>query len=88
MREEAGGLILGPYEAGAPVCYMDGPSDESEYELFQEDLERLEPHIESPYTAYLPLASPVLNGFTTVRSLIRLTVTQLLVPHGIYLISG
>jgi dimethylglycine dehydrogenase len=47
MREEAGGLILGPYETGAPVCYLDGPSDESEYELFQEDLERLEPHIES-----------------------------------------
>ena len=47
MREEAGGLILGPYEAGAPVCYRDGPSDGSEYELFQEDLERLEPHIVS-----------------------------------------
>ena len=45
MREEAGGLILGPYEKGAPACYVDGPSDESEYELFQEDLERLEPHI-------------------------------------------
>ena len=47
MREEAGGLILGPYEKGAPVCYLDGPSDDSEYELFQEDLERLEPHIDS-----------------------------------------
>ena len=47
MREEAGGLILGPYEPGAPVCYVDGPSDESEYELFQEELERIEPHIES-----------------------------------------
>ena len=45
MREEAGGLILGPYEKGAPACYVDGPSDDSEYELFQEDLERLEPHI-------------------------------------------
>ena len=47
MREEAGGLILGPYETGAPACYVDGPSADSEYELFQEDLERLEPHIES-----------------------------------------
>ncbi len=46
MREEAGGLILGPYEDGAPCCYVNGPSKESEYELFQEDLERLEPHIE------------------------------------------
>ena len=26
MREEAGGLILGPYERGAPCCYIDGPS--------------------------------------------------------------
>ena len=47
MREENGGLILGPYEKGAPVCYFDGPDDDSEYELFQEDLERLMPHIES-----------------------------------------
>jgi len=47
MREENGGLLLGPYEHGAPVCYVDGPSDESEYELFQEDLDRLMPHIET-----------------------------------------
>lgn len=47
MREEARGLILGPYERGAPCCYVDGPGDDSEYELFQEDLERLEPHIEA-----------------------------------------
>ena len=47
MREEAGGLILGPYEKGAPCCYVDGPSDHAEYELFTEDLERLEPHIEA-----------------------------------------
>jgi dimethylglycine dehydrogenase len=47
MREEAGGLILGPYEKGAPACYVDGPSADSEYELFQEDLDRLEPHIEA-----------------------------------------
>ncbi|MDA8937353.1 FAD-dependent oxidoreductase [Candidatus Pelagibacter sp.] len=46
MREEAGGLILGPYEDGAPACYVDGPSKDSEYELFQEDLDRLAPHIE------------------------------------------
>src|SRR5579863_4406256 len=47
MREEAGGLLLGPYEIGAPVCYVDGPSPQSEYELFQEDLERLTPYIET-----------------------------------------
>ncbi len=49
MREEAGGLILGPYEAGAPVCYVDGPSADSEYELFQEELDRLMPHIETAF---------------------------------------
>jgi len=47
MRQEAGGLILGPYEKGAPACYLDGPSHDSEYELFQGDLERLMPHVES-----------------------------------------
>ncbi len=47
MREENGGLLLGPYEKGAPCCYMNGPSEQSEYELFQEDLDRLAPHIET-----------------------------------------
>ena len=41
MREENGGFILGPYEPGAPCCYVDGPADDSEYELFQEDLDRI-----------------------------------------------
>jgi dimethylglycine dehydrogenase len=45
MREEAGGLLLGPYEVGAPACYVDGPSPSSEYELFPDALERLEPYI-------------------------------------------
>ena len=30
MREENGGLLLGPYEKGAPCCYVDGPSNNSE----------------------------------------------------------
>jgi dimethylglycine dehydrogenase len=47
MREENGGLLLGPYEKGAPACYVDGPDTESEYELFQEDLDRLMPHIDA-----------------------------------------
>ena len=47
MREENGGLLLGPYEKGAPCCYIDGPDENSEYELFQEDLDRLMPHIET-----------------------------------------
>ena len=47
MREEAGGLILGPYEQGAPACYVDGPDENSEYELFQEVLDCISDHIES-----------------------------------------
>ena len=47
MREEAGGLMLGPYEKGAPACYPNGPHPDSEYELFDADLDRLAPHIES-----------------------------------------
>ena len=45
MREEAGGLLLGPYEVGAPACYVDGPAATSEYELFPDALDRLEPYI-------------------------------------------
>ena len=45
LREEAGGLLLGPYEIGAPACYVDGPAADSEYELFPDALERLEPYI-------------------------------------------
>jgi len=47
LREEAGGFILGPYEHGAPCCYVDGPKPDAEYELFQEDIERLMPHVEA-----------------------------------------
>ena len=47
MREERGGLVLGIYEHGAPCCYVDGPSEGAEFELFQEDMDRLEPHIEA-----------------------------------------
>jgi dimethylglycine dehydrogenase len=47
LREEAGGFLLGPYETGAPCCYVDGPHADSEFELFQEDLDRLAPHIET-----------------------------------------
>ena len=47
LREENGGLLLGPYEKGAPACYVDGPREDAEYELFQEDLDRLAPHIET-----------------------------------------
>ena len=47
LREEAGGFILGLYEKDAPCCYVDGPDPRAEYELFQEDIDRLAPHIEA-----------------------------------------
>ena len=47
LREENHGLLLGPYESGAPCCYVDGPADDCEYELFEADLDRLEPHVEA-----------------------------------------
>lgn len=47
MREERGGLILGPYEIDAPACYINGPAEDAERELFEGDLDRLLPHIES-----------------------------------------
>jgi len=50
MREEAGGLLLGPYEIGAPACYVDGPAANSEYELFPDALDRLMPYIETAIT--------------------------------------
>ena len=47
LREENAGFILGPYEKDAPCCYVDGPDPRAEYELFQEDIDRLAPHIEA-----------------------------------------
>ena len=47
LREENCGFILGPYEKSAPCCYVDGPDPRAEYELFQEDIDRLVPHIEA-----------------------------------------
>ena len=47
LREERDGLILGPYETGAPACFVDGVPDDFGQELFPGDLDRLEPHIEA-----------------------------------------
>ncbi|HSR71725.1 MAG TPA: FAD-dependent oxidoreductase, partial [Kiloniellales bacterium] len=47
MREERQGLILGPYEKGAPACFVDGVPSTFEKDLFPGDLDRLEPHIEA-----------------------------------------
>lgn len=47
MREERQGLILGPYEKGAPAVFVDGVPDSFGQDLFPGDLDRLEPHIEA-----------------------------------------
>jgi dimethylglycine dehydrogenase len=45
MRQEADGLILGPYEKGAPCWALDGVPEGFGQELLPPDLGRLEPHI-------------------------------------------
>ena len=45
MRQEQDGLILGPYEKGAPAWALDGVPEGFGQELLPPDLERLEPHI-------------------------------------------
>ena len=47
LREERQGFILGPYEKGAPACFVDGVPSTFEKDLFPGDLDRLEPHIEA-----------------------------------------
>lgn len=47
MREERQGLILGPYEKGAPACFVDGVPNSFGQDLFPGDIERLEPHIDA-----------------------------------------
>ena len=85
MREEAGGLLLGPYEKGAPCCYVDGPSKDSEYELFQEDLDRLAPHIEGAIAAerenvisYFAQAGLITLALNVVMMIVAYFVAQLL----------
>lgn len=47
LREERGGWILGPYEAGAPARFADGVPEWFGKSLFDGDLERLLPHVEA-----------------------------------------
>jgi dimethylglycine dehydrogenase len=47
LREERMGWILGPYEKGAPACFVDGVPSTFEKDLFPGDLERLMPHVEA-----------------------------------------
>lgn len=47
FREERMGWILGPYEAHAPACFVDGVPPTFEKDLFPGELERLMPHVEA-----------------------------------------
>ena len=47
LREEREGLILGPYEVGAPAWAVDGVPAGFGQELLAPDMDRLQPHIEA-----------------------------------------
>jgi dimethylglycine dehydrogenase len=47
FREERLGWILGPYEQGAPACFVEGVPPDFDKQLFPGDLERLMPHVEA-----------------------------------------
>ncbi len=47
LREERQGMILGPYEKGAPAVFVDGVPESFGQDLFPGDLDRLEPHIDA-----------------------------------------
>lgn len=49
MREERGGLILGPYEKGAPAWAVRGVPENFRADLLPPDLDRLEWHIEEAF---------------------------------------
>jgi dimethylglycine dehydrogenase len=47
LRQERGGLILGPYEHRATPAWLDGIPEDFAYKLWDDDLERLETYIEA-----------------------------------------
>ena len=47
LRQERGGLILGPYEHQATAQWIDGIPDDFSYKLWGDDLERLESYIDA-----------------------------------------
>jgi dimethylglycine dehydrogenase len=66
LREERMGWILGPYEAGAPARFADGVPSWFGKSLFDGDLERLVPHVESAQRRVPALANcgikDIVNG--------------------------
>ena len=66
LRQERGGLILGPYEHQATPMWLDGIPDDFSYKLWDDALDRLEPYIEAAFRRVPVLASAglkrVVNG--------------------------
>jgi dimethylglycine dehydrogenase len=47
LRQERDGFILGPYERDATAMWLDGVPEDFSYQLFGDDLERLEDYIQA-----------------------------------------
>jgi dimethylglycine dehydrogenase len=66
MRQERDGLILGPYERDPKATWLDGIPPDFSNELFEDDLDRLEPYIEQAIARVPVLGSVglkrVING--------------------------
>jgi len=66
LRQERGGLILGPYEHQATPMWLDGIPDDFSYKLWGDALDRLESYIEAAFRRVPLLASAgikrVVNG--------------------------
>jgi dimethylglycine dehydrogenase len=66
LRQEGGGLILGPYEQRATPAWLDGIPEDFSFRLWDDDLDRLEFYIEAAYRRVPVLASAgvkrVVNG--------------------------
>jgi dimethylglycine dehydrogenase len=66
LRQERGGLILGPYEHRATPMWLDGIPDDFSYRLWDDALDRLETYIEAAFRRVPLLASAgvkrVVNG--------------------------
>ncbi|RMD60667.1 MAG: FAD-dependent oxidoreductase [Alphaproteobacteria bacterium] len=66
LRQERGGLLLGPYERDATPVWQDGIPPDFGMELFADDLDRLEPYIEGAIARVPILGSAgiqrVING--------------------------
>lgn len=66
LRQERGGFILGPYEHAATPMWLDGIPADFSYQLWNDDLGRLEPYVEAAFARVPALASAgirrVVNG--------------------------